>query len=925
MALGRISGPLLKSNLLRNGVDLAFETDLLYLNVSKPGDTNPRVGINTSTPQYDLDVNGTIRGIGITVTNSATIGDITISGNTISADNPVLQLGTNDTVVYQNKLNVDSIDIEGNVISTNNYDSTADVDLEIRPTGNGTVQIFSDTRVEGNIHATGNITADGNITLGDADTDNVVFNAEVNSDIIPDVSNTYNLGSNPATNGKRWQDTWTTNLYATVVNTDNIQVDGIDLALRQGNIYYVAENGDDTYTGNHPNDPFATLEQALSAAATDIGNGDPAPTIHIYPGNYQETFPLTVPAGVTIKGHSLRSVNILPTLATQTNDAFLLNGEVTIEDLTVKNFYYNSINDTGYAFKLANSFKVTTRSPYIKNVSVITQGSTVAFGSNPANDPRGFDAGDAGKGAFIDGRLAHVDSKEVSVLFHAVTFITPGVDCITLTNGVRVEWLNSFTYFANRSIYAYDGLSGVKNNGKTYITLGGVSGTFTSANTITFTSTDGSTVYQETIDSVRTLSNGDVVIGIDGSFASLLGFDTTPQSITDGTASATTILNIDLKDFGAEVRLIGSASVYGNYGLYGDGPGVIMYAIGHNMAYIGTGKETTNDPNSVIQSQEVTEINDAKVRYNSVDHKGDFRVGDLFHVDQETGSVTFSSSDVNIATENGVSITTNGSTTTLTGERIDTGNLRISGNTISSLSGDINLVAASGVVNVDSTAALNLPKGTTAERPTPVTGMIRYNTDTNLYEGYDGNWFALNGVYDLDLDSYITAELTPGANDNVIRFYSAGSLVADIDGTRLRSDRIEIDDISIDDNVIETITTNTDLVLDANGTGSVVIDELAFKDNTIINRTVDGITLLGNTGNGYVKIEGSDGFVVPSGVDAERPGFGFRETGMIRWNTQQNFLEVFDGTTWGSVAGQAAGISVARAEELALEYVLVLG
>ncbi len=31
MAIGRISGPLLKSNLIRDGVNLAFETDLLYL------------------------------------------------------------------------------------------------------------------------------------------------------------------------------------------------------------------------------------------------------------------------------------------------------------------------------------------------------------------------------------------------------------------------------------------------------------------------------------------------------------------------------------------------------------------------------------------------------------------------------------------------------------------------------------------------------------------------------------------------------------------------------------------------------------------------------------------------------------------------------------------------------------------------------
>ena len=45
MAIGRITGSVLKSNLTRNGVDLAFETNLLYLDV-----TNSRVGIGTSSP-----------------------------------------------------------------------------------------------------------------------------------------------------------------------------------------------------------------------------------------------------------------------------------------------------------------------------------------------------------------------------------------------------------------------------------------------------------------------------------------------------------------------------------------------------------------------------------------------------------------------------------------------------------------------------------------------------------------------------------------------------------------------------------------------------------------------------------------------------------------------------------------------------------
>ena len=65
MAIGRISGPLLKSDLLRNGVDLAFETDLLYLDV-----TNRRIGVRTTSPQYALDVAGVARVSDLEITNN---------------------------------------------------------------------------------------------------------------------------------------------------------------------------------------------------------------------------------------------------------------------------------------------------------------------------------------------------------------------------------------------------------------------------------------------------------------------------------------------------------------------------------------------------------------------------------------------------------------------------------------------------------------------------------------------------------------------------------------------------------------------------------------------------------------------------------------------------------------------------------------
>ena len=182
MAIGRISGPLLKQNLLREGVNLAFETDLLYLDVN-----NSRVGIKTSTPQYDLDVNGTVRAPGAEIANFAEIADIRIANNNISTQASTLELGTADNVVYQNTLLVDSFRIASNQIST----TVSNADIELNPNGTGSVEIFGNTNVYGNIVATGSITADGDITIGDANTDNVTFNAEIASDIIPDADGHY--------------------------------------------------------------------------------------------------------------------------------------------------------------------------------------------------------------------------------------------------------------------------------------------------------------------------------------------------------------------------------------------------------------------------------------------------------------------------------------------------------------------------------------------------------------------------------------------------------------------------------------------------------------------------------------------------------------------------------------------------------------
>lgn len=58
-------------------------------------------------------------------------------------------------------------------------------------------------------------------------------------------------------------------------------------------------------------------------------------------------------------------------------------------------------------------------------------------------------------------------------------------------------------------------------------------------------------------------------------------------------------------------------------------------------------------------------------------------------------------------------------------------------------SGDANFA---GAVNVNSTSAIKVPVGTTAQRPTPAQGQIRYNTTTSGFEGYNGSAWSSVGA-----------------------------------------------------------------------------------------------------------------------------------------------------------------------------------
>ena len=123
MAIGRISGPMLYQNLERQGVDLSFESNILYLDV-----THRRIGANTSSPDAELQVVGT-----------AHLGNIIIQSNVISSSTGVLIASKFANVDVVTQGNIANLNITNQTISTTVLNS----DLTLAPNGIGVIRANS--------------------------------------------------------------------------------------------------------------------------------------------------------------------------------------------------------------------------------------------------------------------------------------------------------------------------------------------------------------------------------------------------------------------------------------------------------------------------------------------------------------------------------------------------------------------------------------------------------------------------------------------------------------------------------------------------------------------------------------------------------------------------------------------------------------
>jgi hypothetical protein len=183
MAIGKVSGVMLQSNLERQGAPLAFDGNLLYLDV-----TGRRIGVNTSNPTESFTINGTaqignlvISGDSITNVNSnvqtqlGNIGQIKLTGgdqyDTIYTDGQgTLSFGNLKSIVALQGLTLLDIPLGVTSVTTG---STGTQSLTTGLSGAEAISLLDD--IVGNItNITGNVITTGNLFLTGGNVDYIL-------------------------------------------------------------------------------------------------------------------------------------------------------------------------------------------------------------------------------------------------------------------------------------------------------------------------------------------------------------------------------------------------------------------------------------------------------------------------------------------------------------------------------------------------------------------------------------------------------------------------------------------------------------------------------------------------------------------------------------------------------------------------------
>jgi len=247
-------------------------------------------------------------------------------------------------------------------------------------------------------------------------------------------------------------------------------------------------------------------------------------------------------------------------------------------------------------------------------------------------------------------------------------------------------------------------------------------------------------------------------------------------------------------------------------------------------------------------------------------------------------------------------------------------NLTSSGYTQPTLNGSINLNPSNaGIVNWTGNGQVN-----GASSMITITGNVgitgNFEVDGTLTFG-DQTTDTVAFTAEVNSSVLPSATLTDnlGASNNIWNTLYANTVtIPNITTTVLNAGGIQITG-----NTITSINPSNDITLTPNGTGNVKLNgTYPFVGNSVVNYGKGAFSLL-STGDGYWDFGDTSAAVFPVGTTAQR--IPAPQIGATRYNTDLQYLEIYNGQTWTNSIGSNPPTSAANASDLGVIYDLILG
>ena len=256
---------------------------------------------------------------------------------------------------------------------------------------------------------------------------------------------------------------------------------------------------------------------------------------------------------------------------------------------------------------------------------------------------------------------------------------------------------------------------------------------------------------------------------------------------------------------------------------------------GHDFLLIGTGNTAqTNypdvDENTAAQGNETNIVNSGKIFYVSTDQGGNFRVGEYFSVNQLTGAATLDASAFNLS---GLTELRLGAIGGQIGEAINefSSDETMGGNSNQACPTEKAVRGFLTRAKMDGTAGILVPpRGTQATRPVGDDlheGGLRYDTDANIFEFYNGsNWVPVGNFANVDVSSGTTLANYQQAFCNT----SGGAFTVNLPSGPNKGDRVRIFDVAntFDSNAL-TISPNGGRIMGSTSNLTVTTEGAAFE------------------------------------------------------------------------------------------------